>query len=536
MDPMLLLVPLLLAILATVVGFPPLIGYLLAGFALYGAGIEALPFLEPIADLGVLLLLFAIGLKLDLRSLAKSEVWGGASIHLGLTVLVSSLFIKGLGLVGLSQFAALSLDQTLLLAFALGFSSTVFAIKVLEERGDSQTLYGRTAIGILIMQDLFAVVYLTASKGALPSVWALGLLALPLARPLFYRLLDRVGHGEVLVLFGLAMALVPGAALFDLVGLKPDLGALVMGLLLAGHRKANELSKSLFLFKELFLVAFFLSIGQQGLPTGSEIVAALLLTLLLPFKSALFLAMLTRFRLRARSAMMASLTLGNFSEFGLIVLTAAIAVGSMDPSWLRVMALMVTFSFLLAAPLSDRGQEIYSRWRARLKKMERYPSHPEDQPIRLGQPRVLIFGMGRIGSGAYDDLRQHYGDNILGIDHKQEIVDHHNNAGRQVVLGDATDTDFWEKLEHSDSIELVLLAMPSHHGNEFTARQLKRVKFKAEVAAVSRWPEEEAELYDLGVSQVYNIYEAAGAGMAEQILERNKASLGAKVSMTSRTA
>ncbi|GAA4881769.1 cation:proton antiporter family protein [Ferrimonas pelagia] len=519
MDPMLLVFPLLLAVLVTVVGFPPLIGYLLAGFALYGAGIEALPFLEPIADLGVLLLLFAIGLKLDLRSLAKAEVWGGATLHLTITLVVAGLAIKGLGLLGLSLFSALSLEQTLILAFALGFSSTVFAIKVLEERGDAQTLYGRTAIGILIMQDLFAVVYLTASKGEMPSVWAFGLLALPLLRPLFYRLLDRVGHGEMLVLFGLAMALAPGAALFELVGLKPDLGALVMGLLLAGHAKASELSKSLFLFKELFLIAFFLTIGQQGLPTGSEVIAALVLMLLLPFKGALFLSLLTRFKLRLRSAFMATLTLGNFSEFGLIVLTAAIAAGSMDPSWLRVMALTVTFSFIIAAPLSTHGQAIYLKWRDKLKKMEPQDLHSEEQPIQLGDPRVVIVGMGRIGSGAYDDLRQHYGDRILGIDHKQEMVDRHLSEGRNVVMGDATDTDFWDKLESTSQIELAILAMPYHHGNEFTAEQLQLIDFKGQIAAVSRWPEEAEALHRLGVERVYNIYQAAGAGVAEQVLD-----------------
>ncbi|MBY5992258.1 cation:proton antiporter family protein [Ferrimonas balearica] len=519
MDPMLLLFPLLLALLATLLGFPPLIGYLAAGFALYGSGVEALPFLEPIADLGVLLLLFAIGLKLDLRSLARAEVWAGASIHLLLTMVITTSAIKLFGTMGIALFGELDLNQAILLAFALGFSSTVFAIKVLEERGETQSLYGRTAIGILIMQDLFAVLYLTASKGALPSPWALLLLGLPLLRPLLYRLLDRVGHGEMLVLFGLAMTLVLGAALFEAVGLKPDLGALVLGLLLAGHPKASELSKSLFLFKELFLVAFFLTIGQQGLPSGAEVVTALALLLLLPIKLTLFLALLTRFRLRLRSALMASLSLGNFSEFGLIVLTAAIAAGSMDPSWLRVMALLVAFSFLIAAPLSTHGQGIYQALRNRLLRLERHPLHPEDQPIRLGQPRVLIFGMGRIGSGAYDDLIQHYGDSLLGIDHKQEIIERHQNEGRRVVLGDATDTDFWDKLEHSDSVELVILAMPAHQGNLFTAEQLARIDFPGRVAAISRWPEEAEALEALGVTSVYNIYQAAGAGVAEQVVE-----------------
>ncbi|MCV5373111.1 cation:proton antiporter, partial [Escherichia coli] len=84
-----------------------------------------------------------------------------------------------------------------------------------------------------------------------PEWYAIGLFALPLLRPLLYKVLDKVGHGEMLVLSGIFFALVVGAGLFELVGMKPDLGALILGIMLAGHRKASELSKSLFNMKEL---------------------------------------------------------------------------------------------------------------------------------------------------------------------------------------------------------------------------------------------------------------------------------------------
>ena len=102
-----------------------------------------------------------------------------------------------------------------LLAFALSFSSTVFAVKVLEERAQIKSHFGRVAIGILVIQDLAAVIFLAASAGKTPSVWALALLALIPLRHVLYRLLDRSGHGELLVLFGLVLAL-GSAELFDL--------------------------------------------------------------------------------------------------------------------------------------------------------------------------------------------------------------------------------------------------------------------------------------------------------------------------------
>lgn len=344
MEPAILIITLICGMLVSRIGLPPLIGYLVAGFVLFVFGIEkeSLPLLQELANLGVTLLLFAIGLKLDIRSLFKAEVWAGSSIHLVLSMVLFIPILKIFGFIGLSQLDGLGIAQLSLIAFALSFSSTVFAIKVLEDKGDVQSLYGRVAIGILIMQDIFAVIFLTISKGAVPSVWALALLLLPLAKPLIYKAFDRVGHGELLVLFGLVMALVVGAWLFESVGLKPDLGALIIGILLAGHKKASELAKSLFYFKELFLVAFFLTIGLNGLPTVSDVVLAALLVLLVPLKILLFVYLLTRFKLRSRTSMLASFNLGNFSEFGLIVAAVATSKGWLPPQWLVIIAVALS--------------------------------------------------------------------------------------------------------------------------------------------------------------------------------------------------
>ena len=122
-----------------------------------------------------------------------------------------------------------------------------------------QAMHGRVAIGILIIQDIIAVVFITISTGKVPSLWALALFALILLRPLLFMIMDRCGHGELIPLFGLVAALVLGAEAFDQVGLKADLGALILGVLLARHGRAGEISDSLLSFKDLFLVGFFLT-------------------------------------------------------------------------------------------------------------------------------------------------------------------------------------------------------------------------------------------------------------------------------------
>ncbi|MGZ9899602.1 cation:proton antiporter domain-containing protein [Shewanella gaetbuli] len=520
MEPAILIITLLCGLLVSKVGLPPLIGYLAAGFVLFTLGIEdaSLPLLEQLATLGVTLLLFSIGLKLDIKSLFKAEVWATSSIHLIGSIVFFIPILKLLGFIGLEQLEGYSLNQLLLISFALSFSSTVFAVKVIEDKGDMKSLYGRVAIGILIMQDIFAVLFLTISKGDIPSVWALGLLLLPLAKPIIYKVFDKVGHSEMLVLFGLVMALVVGAWLFEAVGLKPDLGALIIGILLASHPKSSELAKSMYYFKELFLVAFFLTIGLNGLPSWSDIGLAVFLVLLVPVKIGLFLYLLTRFKLRSRTALLASFNLGNYSEFGLIVASVAAYKGWLPASWLIIIAVALSISFLFAAPLNTSVGKIYQRFQARLTKLEKHPLHPEDRQIKIGNPRFLIFGMGRIGSGAYDELRLRFDGEILGIEHKKEVVDFHLAEGRNVVQGDAGDTDFWEKLERAPNLELVLLAIPNHVGNLFAIEQLKKLNYEGKISAIVQYPEDAEALKAAGVNTAYNLYEAAGAGFVDHVI------------------
>ncbi len=501
------------------VGLPPMVGFLAAGFAYNLMGLTPPEGLDMVADLGVTLLLFSIGLKLDVRGLLKAEIWSSATAQmLSTTGIIFGILVLAKAVLHTSL---LDMGWTTLvvLAFALSFSSTVFAVKVLEEKGDMTTFYGRIAIGILIMQDLFAVLFLSISEGKAPSIWALSLLALPLLRPLLFRLLELAGRGELFILCGLFIALGVGAELFSLVGLKPDLGALIIGGLLADSRRASELSKALFSFKELMLVGFFLSIGMTGPPTWGMVVAAVALCVLLPLKTGIYHAIVSFFGLRARTSLFSSLTLTNFSEFGLIVTAIAVSQGMLPGEWLMIMAMTVSISFAISAPLSEHGEYLYRRMYRWLCRFEREACHPQELPIDLKDAKAVVMGMGRVGVGAYDELRKEYGDAICGVEHAMERVAHNREQGRNVILGDACDTDFWLKLRKDQALELVILAMPKHHGNMYAAHQLRNLGFECQIAAIAQHPEEVEELAAIGVCAVFNMYEQAGAGLARSAMQ-----------------
>lgn len=508
-----------LGMLARAASLPPLMGFLAAGFVLGAMGMQNTATLQHIADLGVTLLLFTIGLKLHVKDLAAPVVWLSASVHMVVTTLLVGALLMALAALGLGLAVGISWSTALLIGFAMSFSSTVFAVKVFEGRGEMGAIHGRIAIGLLIVQDIFAVVFIAASAGKVPSVWALLLLLLIPARPLLLKLLDKVGHGELLVLLGWAIPL-SGAALFEVVGIKADLGALVLGILFAGHAKTNELAKSLMSFKDLFLIGFFLSIGLSGELSWETLgVALLLVVLILPLKTALYFLLMTRQRMRARSATLASLALSNFSEFGLIVGAIGVSHAWIDDQWLSVTALALSISFLIASPLNAASRALYARWRHPLHRFQTRSRLPGDEMIRPGKAQVVVFGMGRVGTGAYDYLRKHWGDVVLGIDINEDYVARHRAAGRVVTHGDATDADFWARAERSGRVKLALLAFSDHQSNLAVARLLREQGFDLELASVAHYPDNEQSLRDAGVKAVFNFYASAGESFAEHVAE-----------------
>ncbi len=506
-------------LLALLVRLPSLVGFLAAGFVLNAVGAEDVAILHDLADLGVVLLLFGIGLKLDVRSLLRREVWLTTVAHLLLTVVVAVGLLAVLAAVGLSLVAGSSLGTLALLGFALSFSSTVVVVKILEDRNDTGSLYGRTAIGVLVLQDVVAVVFLAASGGGAPSPWAFTVILLVPAVPLLRRVWARLDHGVMQVLFAIVMALVPGYALFEAVGLKGELGALIIGLLLASDARAEELAAAIFSLKDLLLVAFFVGIGFAGLPTAQTFVIAAALLLLVPVKVFGFTALLWLSGFRERSAVLGGTTLGQFSEFGLIVGAVGVSSGLLAEEWLVTLSLTVAFSFVASALLTGRSSTTSTRLWLWLPTHRPERVHPQDRPIEVGQAHVVVLGMGRVGLAAYQRLVDHHRLDALGIEHDAVRVEQLRAVGVAVVEADATDADFWDRVVLAGSVSTVLLAMPDQNANRLALDQLRAGGFSGEVTAVAQFDDEARELRELGGGSALQLYDGAGAALADLAID-----------------
>ncbi|MGF1594518.1 MAG: cation:proton antiporter [Kiloniellaceae bacterium] len=494
------------------VGLPPLVGFLAAGFAINIFGpLLAVPeytgeTLGHVAHLGVLMLLFTVGLKLKLNQIAQPQVVGGALLHFAISVLV---FMPGLKVL-----LGLDWNTALLVAIALSFSSTVLAAKLLETKRELGAFHGRTAIGILIVQDIIALVVLAVWSGQTPNVWALLVFAVPLLRPVLHWLLDFAGHDELLVLMGMMLSLVIGGMGFEAMGLSSEIGALVMGVLLSTHGRAKELGESLWSLKEIFLVGFFLQIGLTGLPDWGAVAFAIAAAITLALKLALFFALLVAFKLRARSAFLSSLSLTAYSEFGLIVAAGVL------PEYLVPLALAVSLSFVISAPLNRFAHPLYERYESALCNCERDTVHPDEQPRDMGDADVLIFGMGRTGSAAYQYIVER-GLKPLGLDADTYKAKAHHEAGRNVLFADAEDSNFWRSC-NLGNIKAAILAMDDLEAKLIAARSLRQRGFTGPIVAHALHESHQEQIREAGADYTYLTMNQAGVSLAEQAAEAMK--------------
>ncbi len=506
-EPVTILCALLCGVIARSVGLPALIGYLAAGFVLYEMGSTPGPIVEQLAELGVTLLLFSIGLKLQLRKLLEKRVWASTLAHMGISVL---FFTPLLVLITpLMPGVTMDFDDSLLVAFALSFSSTVFAIQVMQSRGEMSSRHASLAIGILLLQDIAAVAYIAIATGKVPEPTALLLLLLIPARPLILRVLSLTGHDELFTLSGLALAIL-GADLFELVGVKGDLGALILGVMLAGHPIGKELAKNLLQFKDLFLVGFFVSIGLSGWPVEELVYVAVLIGVLAPLKSPLYFWLMTRFMTRPRTALLSAAALSNYSEFGLIVIAIASKQGLIDSQWSAALSLSIAVSFLLSTGMNLQVHPFYLRHFSTLRRWR-------NRKLDVGLPdcsnvEVIVLGMGRIGSGAYDILHRRHGNAVLGVDDNDQKLENCRERNQRVVAADASDPLFWMSV-NLGKVNQILIALTNHRENMLVGKLLRDMGYIGQITAAIRFEDEAKDLARYDIAS-FNVYAEAGAGLA----------------------
>ena len=493
-------------LIASRLSFPPLVGYLLAGYVLNLLHVEVMPNLTHLAGVGIELLLFTVGLKLKLSSLLRKEVLSVGGLHLLIVSGVSGAVFFGLGE---------EVTGALVLGVSLAFSSTVLAIKVLEDNGELSSLHGRDVLSILILQDIVAIALLAIAEGKQPTPWALGLLLLPILRPIAHFFLNISRAEELRLLFGVSLALA-GGFLAESVSISSEIGALLTGIMLSSHSKSDDLANKLWGLKEILLVAFFLQIGLTDLPNRQDIFQAVQLLLLLPLQGVLFFVLFLFSGLRARTAFVSSLALMTYSEFALITTNAMVTVQLLSPDWEAIISLAVAGSLAVAAPLNRFSNQIFSRLEPYLSRLEKKSGHPDRLPESIGMAEWLVVGMGRTGVAAYLTLQQE-DKRVVGLDSDPIVLEKVLGKGLRVVYGDAEESELWDRLPLK-RLKGILLTMPDFETRSKTVKQLRHKGFSGQVGTICFHTEEKQSLERMGADFVIHPLYEAGCQLAKQIM------------------
>ncbi len=455
----LLIIAAALGVVAVRLRQPLIIGFIAVGVIagpLVLNWIQAKDQLHLMAEMGLALLLFVVGLRLDvqlLRSMGMVAITAGVGQVLATTAVGFLLAL----LFGQSPLTALYI------ALALTFSSTIIVVKLLSDKHEAEALHGRIALGILIVQDLvviIAMMMLSANSEAigppgwmamkmivsgitfLAGIWAAAYFVLPRLLPLLAR------STELLVLFAIAWALLL-AFVGDWLGFGKEVGAFLGGVSLASTMFREIIAAKLVSLRDFLLLFFFIEMGSRlDVSTiGGQLWIGLALSAFVLFgKPLIIMLLLAAMGYRRRTSFMTGVSLAQISEFSLIMVAMGITAG-LAPDTLGMITLVALITIGFSSSFIQYAQGLYERLAPALRFLDWRARHREDAApaaLPIG-PQVILFGIGRYGSSIAEELIAR-GRTVLGVDFDPQAVNAWAARGWPAVFGDAEDPDFTETL------------------------------------------------------------------------------------------
>lgn len=475
-----------------------------------------------LAKLGIALLLFVVGLKLDLNII---RTMGPVALATGL----GQVFFTSI----VGYFIAISLGMTpvmaLYVAVALTFSSTIIIVKLLSDKREVDALHGRIAIGFLIVQDIVVVMVmigLTAlgetsdaaglgreaigvliKGGAL--IAAIGLLMRFVLTPLLHQL---ARSSELLVLFAIAWAVAMGAVGTHL-GFSKEVGAFLAGVSLASTPYREAIGARLVSLRDFLLLFFFIDLGA-GLELamlGTQVVPAILLSLFVLIGNPLIvMIILGAMGYRKRTGFLAGLTVAQISEFSLIMAALGLSLGHIDTDTMGLITLVGLITISVSTYMILYSHILYERLSPWLDVFERKRAYREESLDLALDERgvdVILFGLGRFGSMIAQELRKR-GHQVLGVDFDPELVRKQDVEGFEIRYGDADDPEFVISLP-LEKAPWVLSSLRETPINLGLLHGLKKYGYKGRVAVTAHTVSDAKHLEQSGADRVLLPYSDA---------------------------
>jgi len=494
---------------------PILIAYIvigiIAGPAVFGV-VTAHDQIDLLAQVGVAVLLFVVGLKLDLQHIRHI---GPVALATGLGQLAFTIVIGFLIILAMGK----GWMEALYVAVALTFSSTIIIVKLLSDKREIDSLHGRIAVGFLIVQDLAVILAMMvmsalrsdAGEGSLLTLTASLSLRIGIAACSMYVLMRYVLPGvvehmaqsqELLLIFAIAWG-TGLAALGEWAGFSKEAGAFLAGFSLASTHYRDAINARLTSIRDFLLLFFFIDLGAKldFSTLGGEVWPAIVLSLFVLIGNPLIvLAIMGYMGYRKRTGFLCGLTVAQISEFSIIFVAMGISLGHVGTSALGLTTLIGLITIALSTYMILYSHLLYEKLAPLLGIFERKRPFRElavaTERHDLREADVIVLGLGRYGGNLAIALRK-AGLKVLGVEFDPETVRDMRHKGLPVRYGDCTASEFLESLPLKET-RWVVSTLPDLAANRDLLRSLHDLHFSGEIAVVAREEADGIALKHLG--------------------------------------
>lgn len=509
---------------------PLIIGYIIAGIVLspYFLGvIRDSSGISTFSQIGVAILLFMVGLGLNPRVIKDV---GKVALVTGIgQILVTTLIAYGAG-----KLLGFSTISSIYIAIAISFSSTIIIMKLLSDKGDTETLYGKIAVGFLLVQDLVAIIILmvisSASSGEVLSALALqklgigAVLLIALAGITIYilpNLTKSIAKSqELLLLFSIAWALAL-ASLFSFTGFSIEIGALIAGVSLSLSPYKYEMSSKLKPLRDFFLLIFFILIGaQMEFSNISSLIAPTIIfsLIILIGNPLIILSLMGWLGYTKRNSFLAGLTVSQISEFSFILIALGVNLGHIESNILSLMALIGLITMGGCTYFITHGDKLYQLMSKSLSFFERKIGRIDEvKRYKHDSYDIILFGYNRIGYNLVKTFKK-INKKFIVIDYNPDTIAQLSKARMDCVYGDAGDSELLEEIP-SEKASLIISTIPDIETNFLLISKIREKNPKANIIAVAYQIKDALSLYEAGATYVITPHFLGGAYVSHLLEE-----------------
>ena len=449
---------------------PLVVAYIFVGILLGPTFLNLVQYEEEIelfAELGIALLLFLVGLKLDpslIKNIGKVAVFTGLG-QVIFTGLLGYFIVVGFGF---------DFVQAAYIAVAITFSSTIIVVKLLSDRREIDQLHGQIAVGFLIVQDILVIVFMVviaaigSSAGEVDRsipVLIFGSIAyiaaaVAISKFLLPRLLAWLSKSqELTLLFGVSWALSLAAISYSL-GLSMEIGAFIAGVALASTPYRESLSGRMVSLRDIMVLFFFIQLGSSLSFSDAveQLIPAIVISIfVLVAKPIIVMLIMRSLGYRNQVSFKTSMAIAQISEFSLILMALGFSLGQVSQSAVSLVTLVAVITITLSTYFILYSDKIYALLLPWLKKFDIPAEDGLDEKAIEARYDAIVIGAGRLGSSVIAGLASK-GANLLIVDHNPTTLNHMGSEGHGTLYGDISDPEFASSLPLNEADAVICTA------------------------------------------------------------------------------